>query len=94
MLGIAILIRITTLEPVFIYEWRVGEKGKLFRAIKFCTTSQHKFPILGFWLKKSGLEYLPQLWNVVRGEMSLTGSDCWTLEDAVRLSLENRHINY
>ena len=38
------------------------------------------------WMGKYGLENLPQLFNVLRGEISLFGSRCWTLEEAVRLS--------
>jgi lipopolysaccharide/colanic/teichoic acid biosynthesis glycosyltransferase len=87
MLGLVMLMRINSPETIFTYEWCVGDKGKLFRAIKFSTTSQYESKILGFLLKKSGLYHLPKLWNVVRGEMSLTESNCWTLEDAVQISL-------
>jgi lipopolysaccharide/colanic/teichoic acid biosynthesis glycosyltransferase len=90
MLGLVILMKINSSEPLFTYEWRVGEKGKLFRAIKFCTTSQNNFKFLRVWLNTSALNHFSKLWNVLRGEMSLTGDDCWTLAEAVLLSLEEQ----
>lgn len=90
MLGLVVLMKINSSEPLVTYEWRVGEKGKLFRAIKLCTTSQNNFKLLGFWLNISALNHLSKLWNVLRGDMSLTGDDCWTLEEAVLLSLEEQ----
>ncbi|ABA20741.1 sugar transferase [Trichormus variabilis ATCC 29413] len=86
LLGLVILMQIDSRKSLFTHEWRVGERGKIFRVIKLTPTQNHP-QILQVWLKKSGLAHLPQLWNVLRGEMSLTGSACWTLEDAVRLSL-------
>ncbi|BAB74533.1 heterocyst development glycosyltransferase HepC [Anabaena sp. FACHB-709] len=85
LLALVILMQIDSQKSLFTYEWRVGERGKIFRVIKLTPTQNHP-RILQVWLKKFGLSHLPQLWNVLRGEMSLTGSACCTLEDAVRLS--------
>ncbi|MCC5614930.1 sugar transferase [Nostoc sp. CHAB 5836] len=86
MLGLIVLMQVYSPGSLFCREWRVGERGKLFRTIKFCTTTKHNITPLWHWIHKYGLENLPQLFNVLRGDMSLTGSYCWTLEDAVQLN--------
>lgn len=87
MLGLSLTIRLNSSASIFYYEWHVGERGKLFRAIKFRT--QNMTPIEG-WIRKYGLDNLPQLLNVLHGDMSLISPHCWTLEDAVNLNLEEQ----
>lgn len=89
--GLILLMWIYSPEPIFSREWHVGERGRLFRAIKFRT--QNIRP-LERWISKHGLDNLPQLLNVLRGDMRLFGSHCWTLEDAVQLNLAaQRELN-
>lgn len=83
MLGLIVLMQVYSPGSLFCHEWRVGERGKLFQAIRFCT---HNITPLGRWMGKSSLDNLPQLFNVLQGDMSLIGSRSWTLEDAVQLN--------
>jgi exopolysaccharide biosynthesis polyprenyl glycosylphosphotransferase len=87
-LVLSILIRWTSPGPVFFTQDRVGMNGKGFRIIKFRTMRQepslnpdshwtvhndsHITP-LGRWLRRTNIDELPQLLNVVKGEMSLVG---------------------
>lgn len=88
ILLLAMLMKIDAQESLFERSWYVGERGKLFKSIKYRTTSvnQANTTQLTRWMRKYGLHNLPQLLNVIQGEMGLFGSRCWTLEDAVRLS--------
>jgi lipopolysaccharide/colanic/teichoic acid biosynthesis glycosyltransferase len=87
MLGIMILMRVDSPGNLFSYEWRVGEQGKVFRVIKFCTNTKDNLSPFKSWMRKFGLDNLPQLFNVLRGEMRLLKSRCLSLADAVNLSL-------
>ncbi|MUH00042.1 sugar transferase [Scytonema sp. UIC 10036] len=115
ILGLVSLMYLHSKGPIFSCQWHIGERGRLFKVIKFRTTvtSQKAFEedavyqnslgdrkdkeeltVLGRWMRKYGLDNLPQLLNVLRGEMSLTGPRCWSLKDAVRLNFEaQRHLN-
>ncbi|KZL51578.1 MULTISPECIES: heterocyst development glycosyltransferase HepC [Cyanophyceae] len=87
MMALFAILQLNSPGSVFTSEWQVGERGKLFRAIKFCTTTKPNITPLCRWMRKYDLDHLPQLWNVLRGEMSLMGSRNCTLEQAVRLTL-------
>jgi lipopolysaccharide/colanic/teichoic acid biosynthesis glycosyltransferase len=93
MLGLACLVRLQSPEPIFYRQWCVGERGKLFRLLKFRTmvmnTDQSITP-LGRWMRKYSLDELPQLFNVLRFEISLVGPRPWILSDAVQISPEFR----
>ena len=87
MLGIAWIIKQDSHGPVFFVQTRVGWHGKRFRMYKFRTMHAHaeayahsptdsddpRVTRRGAWLRMHGLDELPQLLNVLKGDMSLVG---------------------
>ncbi len=83
---IAILIKMTSGGPVFFRQKRVGQFGGTFVLVKFRTmTADHgngstvtvrgdsRITAFGKFLRRSKLDEYPQLWNVLKGDMSLVG---------------------
>jgi exopolysaccharide biosynthesis polyprenyl glycosylphosphotransferase len=85
---IAALIKQTSKGPVFYKQERMGLDGKAFQVYKFRSmypgAEDETGPIwardddprctpVGQWLRRMDLDELPQLWNVLRGDMSIVG---------------------
>ncbi|MBC8234305.1 sugar transferase [bacterium] len=87
-LVVAILIKLDSKGPVFFSQERVGKKGRIFRIHKFRTMVQDaerkigpvwakkndpRLTLVGKVLRKAKIDELPQLFNVIKGDMSLVG---------------------
>lgn len=78
-------IRCTLGRPVFFVQWRPGLGGRPFRLIKFRTMAERynedgspladelRMTRLGRFLRRASLDEMPELLNVLKGEMSLVG---------------------
>ncbi|MCW3106558.1 MAG: wcfS [Segetibacter sp.] len=83
----ALLIKLTSKGPVFFNQSRVGKDGKDFKVYKFRSMyvnadkrglltvggKDTRVTAIGYYLRKFKLDELPQLINVVKGEMSIVG---------------------
>jgi sugar transferase (PEP-CTERM system associated) len=88
MIATAIAIKIDSRGPVFYKQERVGRDGKPFMLVKFrsmrADAERHTGPVwarandaritqVGRFIRKVRIDEIPQMWNVLRGEMSFVG---------------------
>lgn len=84
----ALLIRIDSPGPVFYTQERVGRRGKTFRIVKFrsmrvdaestgravwATENDPRITRVGKWIRRTRIDEIPQLWNVLKGDIGVVG---------------------
>jgi sugar transferase (PEP-CTERM system associated) len=84
---VVLLVRLSSPGPIFFSQTRVGLGGQLFRVYKFrtmytnaessgakwATKGDSRVTRVGALLRKTRIDEVPQLWNVLRGDMSFVG---------------------
>lgn len=82
---LAILVRLKMGSPIFFRQVRSGKNEKNFGLIKFRTMTnatdsegnllpdEQRFTAFGKWLRSSSLDELPELFNIIKGDMSVIG---------------------
>ncbi|HSI80691.1 MAG TPA: exopolysaccharide biosynthesis polyprenyl glycosylphosphotransferase [Solirubrobacterales bacterium] len=83
----AVAIKLADRGPIFYRQRRLGERGQTFEILKlrtmrvdaeqgepqWCAADDHRVTSVGRLLRRTHVDELPQLWNVLRGEMTLVG---------------------
>lgn len=85
---VALIIKLSSPGPIFYRQKRVGQNGNNFEIIKFRTMQKDaeketgavwaqkndpRITLLGKLMRKTRIDELPQLWNILKGEMSFVG---------------------
>jgi lipopolysaccharide/colanic/teichoic acid biosynthesis glycosyltransferase len=101
---IALAIKLDDRGPVFFAQERVGRRRKNFRCYKFrtmivgaekignkltVTADDERITRVGRLLRNWTLDEIPQLWNVLKGDMSVVGPRPWVPAQAAYCSLED-----
>jgi len=101
ILVIAALVRLKLGSPVLFRQRRPGKDDEIFEIVKFRTmlppdpekglvTDADRMTPFGTWLRETSLDELPELWNVVKGDMSLVGPRPLLIQYLERYSPEQR----
>lgn len=84
--ALALAVKLTSPGPILFRQKRIGQHGRTFEVLKFRTMAVNddadttwsvendpRVTSVGRWLRRFSLDEIPQLWNVLRADMSLVG---------------------
>lgn len=99
MIIIAIAIKLDSKGPILFVQPRSGKNGKIFNMYKFRSMTanndvhdfktENKLTRVGNVIRKTSLDELPQLFNILKGEMSFIGPRPW-IEDYSKYFTDNQ----
>ena len=90
---VAVLILLFDFKSPFFVQERLGRGKKVFHIVKFRTMIDGAATPLGKVLRRTGLDELPQLVNILSGQMSFVGPRPLTVDDIERLGWNNEYYS-
>ena len=98
---VSIAIKLDSKGPVIFKQKRVGKKGKIFNLYKFRSMSASNNPLnfkeenqitkVGHFIRKWSIDELPQLVNIIKGDMAFIGPRPWMVEYHEYMTEEQKH---
>ena len=89
---ISLLIKLDDRGPILFTQQRLGKYKRPFQIYKFRSINAGKVTRVGHWLRKSGLDELPQIFNILKGNMSVVGPRPLTFDDIQRIGWDKRYF--
>jgi lipopolysaccharide/colanic/teichoic acid biosynthesis glycosyltransferase len=92
LIGLAVLL--DDGRPILFPQERLGYRRRRFRILKFRSMRDGRVTRVGRLLRASGLDELPQFFNILAGQMSAVGPRPLTADDVARLGWEDQAFDF
>jgi lipopolysaccharide/colanic/teichoic acid biosynthesis glycosyltransferase len=93
LIVVSLVILLFEFENAFFFQMRLGLHKKTFIIYKFRTMKNGRITFLGKFLRKTGIDEIPQLINIIKGNLNFIGPRPLTQIDIERLNWTSKYYN-